>query len=159
MANDFYTSAGSSVAVSAALPATEDQAGYELLTFTDVGGFLTLDDSGDTFTDVAVDFMNDRRTKHKKGQKDGGNPNLTCTFMVSDAGQAILEAALASDCDISIKITLNDTPCNGGITPTVLYKEIQVMSDLRTGLGGPNNPLGRTFNLMVNSNTVQVDAA
>ena len=160
MADVLFTSAGSGLAVCATPPTTFNQAGYEASTWVDVGGLLSIPDLGDTFGEVTGNFLNTRRTMYAKGSASGASGDVTCSYQVGDPGQAILEAAKGSDCDIYARATLSDTPCAAGtVEPTVLYMPIKVMGEMVTGLGGPNNQLARTFSIRVNGDTVKINAS
>ena len=85
-------SVGTVVSVSAAQPATEDQIGYEALTWTVVGEVTDIGESGGTaqvtnFTPVASGVVNKR-----KGSIDYGTMALAIAMDTADAGQIILKA-------------------------------------------------------------------
>lgn len=157
--SDVFTAAGSAVYVSAASPATEDEAGYDAITWTLVGGVTAIPDLGDVYNVVNHDPLNGRRTIKKKGQINGGSGSLDMARITGDAGQDILLTALGSDCDISMRIDHNDVPCSGGATPTQEFRKILVISKTSTGLGGPDNIDALSFGIEVNSATVTVAAA
>lgn len=85
-------SVGTVISVSAAQPATEDQAGYEALTYTVVGEVTDIGESGGsaqvtTFTPVASGTVNKR-----KGSIDYGTMSLAIAKDATDAGQVLLKA-------------------------------------------------------------------
>ena len=85
-------SVGTVVSVSAAQPATEDQAGYEALTWTVIGEITDIGESGGTatittFTPVASGVVNKR-----KGSIDYGTMALSIAKDAADAGQVLLKA-------------------------------------------------------------------
>lgn len=86
------TAAGSSIAISAALPATEDTAGYAALTFTDIGGVEKLGAFG--ATTAKVDFQPLKGPKEKlKGSTDYGSLTVSLAHDKADAGQTLLRTA------------------------------------------------------------------
>lgn len=94
---DTYTDLGTKLLISAGKPATEDQAGYDLLTFTQIGGVVSVPQRGDTVTDIAEPTLSDGRVEHFNGQKDGGVLQIPIKFIEADAGQAILESGAGTN--------------------------------------------------------------
>lgn len=85
---------GSTFSLVAGAPATEDQAGYEALTFVEVGKVVSMSPVGDTYEDQSQTLLKTGRTKHSNGAADGGE----VTIMIdgedfTDAGVVLLEAA------------------------------------------------------------------
>lgn len=85
-------SVGTVVSVSAAQPATEDQVGYEALTWAEIGEVTNLGESGGTaqvsqFTPLASGTVNKR-----KGSIDYGQVAMTIAKDAADAGQVLLKA-------------------------------------------------------------------
>lgn len=129
MASFATTTAGTIVAISASLPATEDATGFTALTYTEIGEVTNLGDVGITYTPVNLTTLKERRTQKFKGSYTGGDVPLEVAEYDLDAGQAILRTALGSDNSYSFKITHQ----NG----TDDYFTGKVMS-LMTGVGGPD---------------------
>ena len=94
---DTYTDLGTALHISAAKPATLDQTGVDALTFTAIGGVVSIPQRGDTVTDIAEPTLADGRVEHFNGQKDGGVLQIPIKFIEGDAGQAILEAGAGSN--------------------------------------------------------------
>lgn len=101
------TLAGATLALSAALPATFDQAGYSATTmvYTLIGAIENFGNHGVTatiteFTDVATSTV----TK-AKGSKNYGTMSLTIGSIPSDAGQTMIDAAAESTAHYSAKMT------------------------------------------------------
>ena len=85
-------SVGTIVSVSAAQPATEDQAGYEALSWTAIGEVTSIGEAGgtaqvQTFTPVGSGIVNKR-----KGSIDYGTQSLQISKDAADAGQVLLLA-------------------------------------------------------------------
>lgn len=101
------TSAGSTVDVSADLPASYIEADYELVTpWGYVGLISNVGEYGRTYQDVTFNPLDTRGTIHRKGTFDEGQLPLQCAYDPSDAGQTVLKAAALTDDLISIRITL-----------------------------------------------------
>ncbi|GAA6162570.1 hypothetical protein NBRC116590_02740 [Pelagimonas sp. KU-00592-HH] len=90
-------------------PATINQAGFEALTFTEVGSIASIGERGDTHSDIErpADLKTGRK-KSLKGAVSGGNFPVTChTEDFADAGQDAVRtacAAFGSSADYSIKV-------------------------------------------------------
>jgi hypothetical protein len=102
------TSAGSTIAISAAQPATFDQAGYEALTFTTIGEVTDLGEFGRDYALVTHNPIATRGTVKRKGSYNEGTMDMKLGLDNDDAGQIIAKAASESDNDHSIKVTLQD---------------------------------------------------
>lgn len=86
------TGAGSTIAFSAGVPATQDAAGYAALTFTEVGGVEKIGTIGATF--AKTDFQPLKGPKQKlKGSADYGSLQPSVAIDESDAGQTLLRTA------------------------------------------------------------------
>lgn len=86
-------------------PATENAAGYEALTWVEVGEVVSIGEYGDTSEDVAVTKLKDGRTEHFNGAKDGGEMPVTCVREAADAGQVLVEANANTNQTVSTRIT------------------------------------------------------
>lgn len=71
-------------------PATEDKAGYEALSWTQIAKPINLPERGDTQEDVSENALDTGRTEHFNGVVDGGNLTVPFIWVEGDAGQAIL---------------------------------------------------------------------
>jgi hypothetical protein len=86
------TAAGSTLAIAATLPATQDAAGYAALTFTEVGNVEKIGGLGATF--AKVEFQPLKGPKQKlKGSVDYGSLQPTVGIDGADAGQNLLRTA------------------------------------------------------------------
>ena len=108
--SDVFSSVGTVVAVSAALPATYNEAGYEALTFTSVGELQELPEFGAeqalaTHTPLATGIVEKRG-----GSVDYGEVTLPIALTGVDAGEGILQAksdsAVTADKRATFKVTL-----------------------------------------------------
>lgn len=100
------TSAGSTLAISSGTPATQDVAGFAALTYTTIGEITNLGELGKTFNVVKHNPVGNRRTQKFKGSYDQGTMALTMGRDVTDAGQSLLNTALASDASYACLLTL-----------------------------------------------------
>lgn len=94
---DTYGELGTVFKVSAAKPATEDQTGYGALTWSTVGGVVSLPQRGDSVEDVNEAVLADGRVEHFIGAKDGGVLEIPIKYIEADAGQGILETGAGSN--------------------------------------------------------------
>ena len=100
---------GTTVSVSATLPATYDDTGYGVPTFTTLGEVVDIGEIAKAFSVVAHQALERDYPEKYKDTYDVGNVSMTIAKVTSDAGQVILAAALASDASYSFKVTLPST--------------------------------------------------
>lgn len=103
------TAAGSTIAISATLPATNDQAGYTALTHTEIGGVEKIGVIGATF--AKTEFQPLKGPKQKfKGSADYGSLQPSLAVDEGDAGQILLTTAAADETNklYSFKVTKPD---------------------------------------------------
>lgn len=106
------TVAGTTIGVSATLPATEDVTGYSALTYSLVGEVTDIGTFGTEYTLVTHNPVGDRNTYKFKSSRNAGALDLKLakiTQLNVDAGQAVLNAALASDNDYTFCVTYQDS--------------------------------------------------
>ena len=109
----FSTSAGTTIGLSAAAPATYNQAGYEALTWTTIGSVTDLGDiPSRVYEIVKVNFIASRGASKAKGGFDLGSQTITYTIDPDDTGQALVDTASEADTSYSVKI---DHPVLGTI--------------------------------------------
>lgn len=115
------TSAGTTLGISATLPATFDATGFNALTHTLIGEITSIDgDIGRVYNSVTHNPLATRATVKKKGSYQSGSVTIQLAIDNADAGQVIAQAALLSDNNYSFKLTLQ----NGDI----IYFQGMVMS-------------------------------
>lgn len=102
--------AGATLAISAVLPSTYDQAGYEStdLVFTAVGEIENYGNHGMTATITEFTPVDTAIVAKVKGSKNYGNMSLMIGNLPADGGQDIVQAASESNNHYSIKITYPD---------------------------------------------------
>lgn len=96
---------GTTVSISAATPATEDAAGYGALTFTEIGGVVSVPELGDAAEDSTVTTLKDGRVMHFNGAKDMGAIVIPYVYDAADAGQVIVRANANGTTECSLLIT------------------------------------------------------
>lgn len=85
-------SAGSTMHISAALPATPDKTGYAALTYTKIGGLQSIGAFGATTAVVNFQPLEGPEEKHK-GATNFGSLNPPIAHDKADAGQTLLRTA------------------------------------------------------------------
>lgn len=86
------TAAGSTLAICATLPATEDAAGYGALTWIEIGQIEKLGAIGATYAKVEFKPLKGPVQKHK-GSVDYGSLQPSMALDESDAGQTLMRTA------------------------------------------------------------------
>jgi hypothetical protein len=98
-----FTSAGTTLYVSAALPATNDAAGFGALAWTKVGEIVDLGSYGKKYNLVTHNPLDDRKTVKRKGSYNNGTLSVKMARVPANAGQAIIVAGRDSDNSISCR--------------------------------------------------------
>lgn len=99
------TNIGKSLFVSAALPATNNAAGFEALTWTEVEGVQSLPQLGFTHAIIDIPDLKSGVTQAVKGSGSGSDAQMSFRMVTGDAGQALLKTASDSPTGaMSIKI-------------------------------------------------------
>lgn len=103
------TAADSTLAISAAAPATFDEAGYSALTFTEIEGIEKFGAIGATMAKVEFQPLKGPKQKHK-GSTDYGSLNPPIAHDAADAGQTLLRTAAepGNNARYSFKATYSD---------------------------------------------------
>ncbi len=143
----YFSSAGSTLAISAAAPASEDAAGYNALTWTNIGEITELGEVGATSNLITHNPVADKITRKLKGSRNFGSMNLSMARDTGDAGQTLLRAAAAADGLYSFRLTLQ----NGA----KLYFRALTMSAV-TSVSGVDSITALTANLELSSAIVEV---
>lgn len=130
---------------------------YEGLAYIEVGEIETFGEFGDQANDVTFTSMGDRRVRHFKGSFDAGQVQLGLGFDITDAGQAAVRAAMATDFDYAVKVTLSDESDDSGAEPSTFYYRAKVMS-WRINPQNADSVVRATVTLGINSEIVEVAA-
>lgn len=142
-----FTSAGSTIAISAAAPATYDGTGYAALTYTGIGEVTDLGEFGREYAGVTHNPLGSRATVKKKGSFNEGSIQLQVGLDTADAGQILAKTASGSDNDYSFKVTTQ----NGD----KYYFRAQVMS-FKINVGSVDQILSATIALEITTNSAGV---
>lgn len=103
------TSAGTVLGISAGIPATFDDDGFEALTFATIGEITDISgELGRSYTAVTHNPLATRGTGKLKGSYNSGSATVTLAIDDYDAGQLLAEAALSADQAYSFRLTLQD---------------------------------------------------
>jgi len=102
------TIAGTTISISAGIPATYNAAGYAALTYTLIGNIEDGGEHGREYNIVTFQSIDKRITQKFKGSYDEGDKTLSIAYDPADAGMVLLKTALLSDADYSFKVTYQD---------------------------------------------------
>jgi len=100
-----FTSAGTTLKISASAPATFDASGYGALTLTAVGEITDLGEFGREFALVTHMPVGSRGTQKFKGSFNEGTMSLSLGLDTDDAGQILMKSASLSDSNYSFEVT------------------------------------------------------
>ncbi len=143
------TVAGTTISISAGLPATYDSTGFIALSYTAIAEVTDIGTLGKDFTLVTHNSIADRKTYKFKGTYNNGSLALKlakATLASTDAGQTLAATASGSDASYSFKITSQDA--------TDMFFTAKVMSFM-TAVGGPNSILGGELKIEIDSDIVE----
>ena len=147
MASKAMTSAGTTIGISAALPATYTQAAFAALTYTEIGEVSDLGEFGREYNVVKFNPLKDRRTVKRKGSFDDGTVQVQLAKAATDAGQILLKSAVNSDASHSVKIVLQDG--------TIFYFTAQVSSST-VNVGNVDQITSSTFKLEIDNDIIEI---
>lgn len=133
-----FSSIGSTIAVTATAPATLDAAGFGALTYTSIGEVTEIGTFGASAAKVTHIPLSTGVTIKRKGAIDAGTIACKMARAPTDAGQAILVAAEASNSTYSFCVTLQ--------SGTKLYFLALVMS-YQTNVGNAGQITGADVNI------------
>lgn len=146
------TSLGITIAVSVAAPATETEAGYEALTYTNIGEVVNIGEIGPSATVVNHDAIDKGYTQKFKGQINYGSMPLQLGRDIDDAGQILLKAGA----DGAAKYTVHTWRVTH---PTGLVQYFRGMVfGYTTNIGGSNTVVGANATVELNSPVLDVVA-
>jgi hypothetical protein len=149
MALNAQSSAGTTFALSAALPATYDAAGFGAvgMTYTTLGEVTNIGEFGKVFELITHNPLATRKTEKLKGSYNNGSATLTLAIDKDDAGQILATAGLDSDAAYSAKVTYQDG--------SIEYFTVLIMS-FTTNIAGVNDVLSGSINIEIDSEIVPV---
>lgn len=147
--SNVFTSAGTTLGISAALPATYDATAFALLTFTSIGEITDMGEFGREYALVTHNPLGDRRTVKRKGSYNDGALTMSLGRVPSDAGQALLLTARDDDDSYAFVVTLQDG--------TKQYFSAQVMS-YTTSVGSVDQITGASVMVEIDNDIIEVAA-
>jgi len=100
------SSAGTTIKISSGVPATFDQAGYSVLSYTKIGKTETFSAFGRVYEEITFKPLDTRATQKFKGSFDEGGIDIKMALDDSDAGQLIVQQALDSDSDFAFEVSM-----------------------------------------------------
>lgn len=143
------SSIGSCMAFAVAALITEDQAGYEALTWVDSGEATQMGDVGPENEVITFNTVCDGKVNKRMGATNFGQQTLELAFHSGNAAQVILKAAATSKDLISVRETLS--------SGDVYYYQGYVGS-FKTMVGGSSDYLRASVNFEIDSAITSVDA-
>ena len=144
------TSLGITIAVTASAPATEDEAGYEALTYTNIGEVVNIGEIGPSAAVVNHDALDKGYTQKFKGQINYGAMPLQLDRDISDAGQVILKAGADGANKYTVHTWRVTHPAG-----LVQYFRGMVFS-YTTNIGGANTVVGANATVELNTPVLDV---
>jgi hypothetical protein len=141
------SSAGSTLSLSAGIPATFNVAGYTALTWTAVGEITDLGEFGREFNLITHNPLGSRGTVKLKGSFNEGSISVSLALDTDDAGQILAKAAALSDNDYSVKITTQ----NGDD----YYMQVKVMS-FKVQVGSVDSVTSATMTMEITTTSAGV---
>lgn len=145
--SEAFTSAGTKISISAALPATYDATGFGALTWTEIGEVSDLGEFGRQYNMVTFNPLGSRKTVKRKGSYNDGTITAQMARVPSDAGQTILTEALDSDNSYSVKVVLQ----NG----TTFYFTAQIAS-YTTNVGSVDQITSASVSIEIDDDIIEV---
>lgn len=142
-----YISAGSTLHISATLPATYDSTGYAALTWTAVGEITDIGEFGREYNILKHQPLANRYPTKKKGTWDEGSLSVKLRLDTDDAGQILLKAAGLADTAYSIKVTTVQGD---------KYYMAALVNGVKVGVGGADGFTEASANMEITSSTAGV---
>jgi hypothetical protein len=136
-------SAGSSLYICLTRPTTDDVAGYDALTWIEVGEITDIGgEIGRVYDQIEVNNLKQRRKEYRKGPFSEGTPSITTNYAPGDDGQIAMATALDQDDNVSFCIELSDE--------TRKYAQGIVLS-APFSIGNVSSVVSGTYNIALNT--------
>lgn len=115
MANQLYPVAGSHIDIGPAVSIVPDDddltaANFASVAWTEIKGWQTMGQIGDSKTLISEDVINSGRTLKAAGTKNAGSMQNTFLIQPTDAGQVAVIAAANTPYNYPFRVRLNDAP-------------------------------------------------
>ena len=95
---------GSEISVSSGTPANLNEAGFEALTFTELGNVQRFGEVGDTHSPIPYSILKEGRMKRVPGMKDAGVIPVSIIYASSDTGQGMIKTYNGTDTVLTFKL-------------------------------------------------------
>lgn len=141
---------GTLVAIAPGAPATNNQAGFEALSFTNIAGMVSVGELGDDQELITVPDLTIGRNISIKGAKTGTNIPINYRNVAGDAGQALVKSE--SD-ELRGESSLRVTDADGNVT--YIYGPVTGHKRLERSITSYE---GFTASIAVNNTPVEVSA-
>lgn len=141
------TTAGTTIGISSAAPATYDGTGYAALTYTSIGEVTDLGEFGREYALVTHNPIGNRAVQKLKGSFNEGTLTLQVGLDTDDAGQILAKSASVSDNNYSFKVT-----AQGG---DVYYFVGKVMS-FKVSMGSVDQVMSASLTVEITSSSAGV---
>lgn len=145
------TAAGTILSISASIPATFTQAGYEASavasSFTPIGEITDMGEHGREYAEITHMPIGSRGVRKFKGSFNEGTKQMQLGLDSDDAGQIIAKAAALSDSDYSFKVAYP--------SGDVDYFQAKVMS-FRKGVTGVDTIVSATIALSLTTSSTGI---
>lgn len=105
------------------------QAGYEALTWVEIGNIVTMPDFGVSDNIVTQDTINTSTSQKRKGFRNASDTEIVVGYLPADVGQVELRVAAEANFNYALKLEASDAP-DAATTNTIRYS--------RGVIGGPN---------------------
>jgi hypothetical protein len=150
MAGVYVTSSGTKFSISSTpAPATADTLSeIAALTFTEVGGIMTLGTFGDTRNLVNFAVLGDGRTRKLAGAADAGTLNVECAFDALDPGQIAMRAAYDAGDEFAFKVEPQDGQAPN---PNSMFYFKGPVTSKAVNVNNNDSVLSQTFVVAVNT--------
>ena len=149
MPSGAFTSAGTTLSVAAALPATQDAAGFAALSWVLVGDVTDIGEFGKSYDLVTHNPLAERATYKRKGNYNNGSLAVQMARVPADGGQTILVDAVDDDDSYPFRVVLQDG--------TTQYFSGQVMS-YTTNVGNGGQITAAAVSIEIDGDIVEVAA-
>lgn len=144
-----FTGSGVTLGFSTTLAATQDETGYDALTFLEVGELQTISGGGKTYTEVAHDRLNDRETEQLLGNFIREQITVTCAADQNDgvSNQDALAALVGVSAGASFRMRFTQEGRDR-------FFNSRVVTASEPTVDGANSVITRTFTLRPLTDTV-----
>ena len=153
--------AGATIEIGTALEATAADvtaSTFSAISWTNIDGWETAGDFGDTATVISTALINRGRVAKQLGTRDSGEMENQFALLTDDAGMDAVLVAAATNASYAFRIRWDDDPDDGANSaPTTAYF-IAYVSSVRVVNGDANSVSMRSVTLAIDSNVVLVDA-